>query len=148
MAWYRSELETPQKAKTAVVNAVGISAFYAVYFIGFSPQSKRHWISVLIGAAFAGIAWGIRRMSRAAAIAGLLLCMRWVLLLLPHLVLAIFRYSNGMAMVWLVANFVFLSFYIIALRATFAYHHLKKSKSSISPAEPDRERVEREAVKW
>jgi hypothetical protein len=137
MAWYRSELETPQKAKTAVVNAVGVSVLFAVYFIGFSPQSKRHWISLLIGIAFAVIAWGIRRMSRAAAIAGLLLCMRWFLLQMPHLVLAAFRYSNGMAMFWLVADLVFLSFYIIALRATFAYHHLRSCKAPVSPGAAD-----------
>jgi hypothetical protein len=132
MAWYRSELETPQKAKTAAVNAVGVSAFFAVYFIGFSPQSRRYWISLLIGVAFAVIAWGIRKTSRAAAIAGLVLCLRWVLLRMPYLVYAIFRYSNGMAMFWLVVDLVLLSFYIIALRATFAYHHLKSSQRHLA----------------
>jgi hypothetical protein len=114
------------------VNAVGVSLFIAVYFIGFSPQSKRHWISFLIGVAFAVIAWGIRKMYRAAAIAGLVLCIRSVLLQMPHLLVALYRYSNGMAMVWLIVDLVLLSFYIIALRATFAYHHLRSSTASIS----------------
>jgi hypothetical protein len=137
MAWYRSELQTLQKAKTAAVNAVGVSALFAVYFIGFSPQSKQHWISLLIGVAFAVIACGIRRMSRAAAIAGLVLCVRWILLRVPYLLFAIYRYSDGMAMFWLVVDLVFLSFYIIALRATFAYHHLRSSQALVSPKTAD-----------
>lgn len=137
MAWYRSELETPQKAKTAAVNAVGVSAFFAVYFIGFSPQSRPYWISLLIGVAFAAIAWGIRRMSRAAAIAGLVLCLRWILLRMPSLLYAVYRYSNGSAMVWIVVDLVLLSFYIIALRATFAYHYLRSSQRQLAPEASD-----------
>ena len=137
MAWYRSELETPQKARTAAVNAVGVSALFAVYFIGFSPQSRRHWISLLIGVAFAVIAWGIRRMSRAAAIAGLVLCVRWVLLRMPALVYSVYRYSNGIAMFWLIVDLVFLSFYIVALRATFAYHHLRSSQRQLASEAAD-----------
>jgi hypothetical protein len=55
----------------AVVNAVGVSVFFVVYFVGFSrlsPLFKRSWLSLAIGVAFAVIAWGIRRMSRAAAL--------------------------------------------------------------------------------
>jgi len=135
MAWYRSEAGRPQGARMAVVNAVGVSVFFAVYFVGFSrlsPLFKRPWLSLAIGVAFAVIAWGIRRMSRAAAIAGLVLCLGWVVLHMPSLLYAVYRYGNGMALFWVIVDFVFLSFYLIAVRATGAYHNLS------APASPAR----------
>jgi hypothetical protein len=89
MAWYRSEAGRPQSARMGVVNAVGVSVFFAVYFVGFNRLFKRPWLSLAIGVAFAVIAWGIRRMSRAAAIAGLVLCLGWVVLHMPSLLYAV-----------------------------------------------------------
>jgi len=154
MAWYRSEAGRPQGARMAVVNAVGVSVFFAVYFVGFSrlsPLFKRPWLSLAIGVAFAVIAWGIRRMSRAAAIAGLVLCLGWVILHMPSLLYAVYRYGNGMALFWVIVDIVFLSFYLIAVRATGAYHNLSapasparmKTTSSQRPTSPLHSRPDR-----
>ena len=115
-----------------MVNAVGVSVFFAVYFVGFNRLFKRPWLSLAIGVAFAVIAWGIRRMSRAAAIAGLVLCLGWVVLHMPSLLYAVYRYGNGMALFWVIVDFVFLWFSLIAVRATGAYHNLS------APASPPR----------
>src|ERR1700722_5342298 len=128
MAWYRSEAGRPQGARMAVVNAVGVSVFFAVYFVGFSrlsPLFKRPWLSLAIGVAFAVIAWGIRRMSRAAAIAGLVLCLGWVILHMPSLLYAVYRYGNGMALFWVIVDIVFFSFFFIAVRGKGGVHKNK-----------------------
>ena len=38
MAWYWPDLDSPQSAKTAVVNAVGVSALFAVWL--FLPRTS------------------------------------------------------------------------------------------------------------
>jgi hypothetical protein len=43
---------------------------------------------------------------------------------MPPLLYAVYRYGNEMALFWVIVDFVFLSFYLIAVRATGAYHNL------------------------
>ena len=86
MAWYWPDLDSPQSAKTAVVNAVGVSALFAVWL--FLPalltlvlQRPRRtgplWLSLAIAVILAMIGWGIHRMSRTAAIAGVVWWLVW-----------------------------------------------------------------------
>jgi hypothetical protein len=78
MAWYWPDLDSPQSSKTAVVNAVGVSAVFAIWLfltalptlVQPSRRTGRPWLSLAIAVVLALIGWGIRRMSRIAAIAG------------------------------------------------------------------------------
>lgn len=132
MAWYWPDLDTPQSAKTAVVNTVGVSALLAVWTLSAAlqllalPPSRRTgrlWLSLAIAVIFALIGWGIRRMSRAVAIVGVVWWLGWLrFLILPGLISAIFRGSYRFAVFWLALDLLVLLLYVIAVRATFAYH--------------------------
>jgi len=56
MAWYWEDIDNPQRAKTAGVNAVRRTGWL--------------WVSLAIAVTFAAIGWGIHRMSRTVAIVG------------------------------------------------------------------------------
>jgi hypothetical protein len=132
MAWYWPSLDSPQSAKTAVVNAVGVSAFFAVYPFLFALQALsvfrrsagRLWPSLAVAILFAMIGWGIRRMSRTAAMVGVLLWLTWIGVHIPSLISSVSRGGDRFAIIWVVLDLLFLLFYVIAVRATFAYHRL------------------------
>jgi hypothetical protein len=141
MAWYWPEFETPQSAKTAVVNAVGVSALFAVWMLFTALQTllpppypalhqrfARLWVYLSLAVIFAVIGWGIRRMSRAAAIAGALLWLGSTTLRFPAMISAVSR--DGSALIGVVLSLGFLLFYVNAVRATLAYHHLKMAPAS------------------
>lgn len=138
MAWYWPDLDSPQSAKTAVVNAVGVSAFFAVYPLLFALQalslprrSGRLWLSLGVAILFAVIGWGIRRMSRTAAIVGVLLWLTWIGVHIPNLISGLSRGGDRFAMIWVVLDLLFLLFYVIATRATFAYHRHLTATSTV-----------------
>jgi hypothetical protein len=130
MAWYWPELDSPQSAKTAVVNAVGVSSLFAVWLFAtalplfFQPSRRtgRLWLSLTIAVILVVIGWGIHRMSRTAAIAGALLWLVWSGFRTPILVSIAYRTGDPFAVLWPVLNLLFLLFYVVAVRATFAYY--------------------------
>jgi hypothetical protein len=136
MAWYWPELDTPQSAKTAVVNAVGVSAFFAVYPFWVALQAlslpRRLWPSVAVAVLFAIIGWGIRLMSRTAAIVGVVLWLVWIGVHIPDLISGLSRGGDRFAMIWVVLDLLFLLFYVIAVRATFAYHRHRTATSTVA----------------
>ena len=142
MAWYWPELDSPQSAKTAAVNAVGVSALFALWIfltalsalaLKHPPRTGRLWASLAIAVALAVIGWGIRRMSRTAAIAGVVWWFGWFGLGAPGMITAAYRSGSPFAFLWPVLIFVFLLFYIIAVRATFAYRHLTATSTVAAP---------------
>jgi hypothetical protein len=139
MAWYWPDLDSPQSAKTAVVNAVGVSVFFAVYPLWFVLQaltlprrSGRLWLSLAVAILFAVIGWGIRRMSRTAAIVGVVLWLAWIGVHIPGLISGLSRGGDRFAMIWVVLDLLFLLFYVIAVRATFAYHGHLSATSAVA----------------
>jgi hypothetical protein len=131
MAWYWPNIDTPQSAKTAVVNAVGVSSVFAVWlftnalFSLLLPPSRRTgrlWLSIAVAVILAMIAWGIHRMSRVAAIAGVMWWLVWFGLSTPTLMFIAYRTGNPLAFLWPCLTLLFLVFYIIAVRATFVYY--------------------------
>ena len=141
MAWYWPELATPQSAKTAVVNALGVSALFAVWSFYTALQtglvtprrSGRPWLSLILALAFAIIACGIRKMSRAAAIAGVVLWSGWIVVYMPGLIFLLLRGGDRFALIGVALDLVFLLFYIIAVRATLAYSRFRVAPLSGSP---------------
>ena len=138
MAWYWPALDNPQSAKTAVVNAVGVSAFFAVYPFWYVLQdlsqprrSGRLWLSLAVAILFAMIGWGIRRMSRTAAIVGVALWLAWIGVHLPGLISFLSGGGDRFAMIWVVLDLLFLLSYVIAVRATFAYHRHLTATSTV-----------------
>jgi hypothetical protein len=139
MAWYWPDLDSPQSAKTAVVNAVGVSAFFAVYPFLFALQalnlprrSGRLWVSLAVAILFAMIGWGIRRMSRTAAIVGVLLWLVWIGFHIPSLISGLSPGGDRFATIWVALDLLFLLFYVIAVRATFAYHGHLRARSTVA----------------
>lgn len=141
MAWYWPALDSPQSAKTAVVNAIGVSAFFAVYpflfvlqTLTFSlPLRSRHlWLSLTVAILFAAIGWGIRRMSRGAAIAGVVLWLVWIGVHTPGMISSLSRGGDRFAMIWVVLDLLFLLFCVIAVRATFAYRRHLTATSTVA----------------
>jgi hypothetical protein len=142
MAWYWPSLDTPQSAKTAAVNAVGVSALYAVWLC-LSPlifsvaQSslppRRLLVPLTIAAIFAMVGWGIRRMSRTAAIVGVVWWSVWLGFRSPNPI-SDPRGDLLSRVFGIVLGLLFLLFYVIAVRATFAYHrHLRVVKQERAP---------------
>jgi hypothetical protein len=129
MAWYWPDLDSPQSAKTAVVNAVGVSAVFAIWLfltalptlVQPSRRTGRPWLSLIIAVVLALIGWGIRRMSRVAAIAGVVLWLAWAGFRIPMLISIAYRTGNPFGFIWPVLTLLFLLFYVIAVRATFKY---------------------------
>lgn len=139
MAWYWPDIDSPQSAKTAVVNAVGVSAFFAVYPLWFVLQaltlprrSGRLWLSLAVAILFAVIGWGIRRMSRTAAIVGVVLWLAWIAVHIPGLISGLSLGGDRFAMIWVVLDLLFLLFYVIAVRATFAYRRHLSATSAVA----------------
>ena len=141
MAWYWPALDSPQRAKTAVVNAVGVSALFAVwiFFTALPTLALKHplrtgrlWASLAIAAVLAVIGWGIRRMSRTAAIAGVVWWFGWFGLGTPRMITAAYRTGSPFAFLWPALIFVFLLFYVIAVRATFAFHRHLTATSTVA----------------
>jgi len=134
MAWYWPSLDSPESAKTAVVNAVGVSALLAVWVfltallrvLQHSLLTGRLLLSTTVAATsvviWAVIGWGIHRMSRTASIAGIV----WWLVLfgyrIPFMILTAYRTGNPLAFILPALILLVLLLYVIALRATFAYY--------------------------
>ena len=94
---------------SAVTALFGILALFGTSIAGIGATA------LIESAVFFGIGWGIRRMSRTAAVAAFLLfCANRILMWLDS------QSAGG----WLVALFVALAF-LNAVRATFAYHRLR-----------------------
>jgi CheY-like chemotaxis protein len=131
MAWYWPDLDSPQSAKTAVVNAVGVSALFAVWLflpvlltlvLQPSRRTGRLWLSLTVAFILAMIGWGIHRMSRTAAIAGVVWWSIRFGFSTFFLIAIAYRTGNLFGFIWPALNLLFLLFYVIAVRATFAYY--------------------------
>jgi hypothetical protein len=130
MAWYWPDLDSPQSAKTAVVNAVGVSALFAVWLflpalLTLVAQPSRRtggWLSLTIAVILAMIGWGIHRMSRTAAIAGVVWWSVWFGCRTFFSISIAYRTGNPFGFIGAALNLLFLLFYVIAVRATFAYY--------------------------
>jgi hypothetical protein len=143
MAWYWPHLDTAHSAKTAVVNAVGVSVFFALLLLWTAlqtlalPPSLRRtplWLLLTTAIIFALIGWGIRRMSRVAAIVGLVCWLGWIVFYIPRLILAASRSGDLFGLIWVGLDLLFCLFYLIAVRATFAFHrHLVATPSMVAP---------------
>jgi hypothetical protein len=142
MAWYWPHPDTPQSAKTAVVNAIGVSVFVALLLVWTafqtlalrpSQRSTPPWLVFTIAIIFGVIGWGIRRMSRSAAIAGLVCWLGWIVFYIPRLISAISRSGDRFGLIWVGLDLLFLLFYVIAVRATFAYNrHLAATPAVVA----------------
>src|SRR5215831_15077344 len=90
MPWYWPEFENPQSARTARVNAVGVSALFSVSLFESTltrfglNSTGQIWFPVAMAIFFAVIGFGIYRMSRAAAIAGVTCWSLWLALHIPR----------------------------------------------------------------
>lgn len=141
MPWYWPDVDNPQSAKLARVNAVGVSAVYGFLNLGFAqltspivPRWPAHnWISAVSAVAFFGIAVGIYWMSRSASVTGLIWCSRICIIQIPPLIVALVFRHHFRAIVGIALDILFLMFYISAVRATFAYHRALSETSSERP---------------
>jgi hypothetical protein len=143
MAWYWPHLDTAQSAKTAVVNAVGVSAFCALLLLWTALQTlalppsvrrKPLWLLLTTAIIVALIGWGIRRMSRVAAIVGVVCWWGWIVFYIPRLISAVSRSGDRFGLIWVGLDLLFCLFYVIAVRATFAFHrHLVAASSVVAP---------------
>jgi hypothetical protein len=142
MAWYWPHLDTAQSAKTAVVNAVGVSAFCALLLLwtlqtlALPPSVRRKplWLLLTTAIIVALIGWGIRRMSRVAAIVGVVCWWGWIVFYIPRLISAVSRSGDRFGLIWVGLDLLFCLFYVIAVRATFAFHrHLVAASSVVAP---------------
>jgi hypothetical protein len=141
MAWYWPDLDSPQSTKTAVVNAVGVSTLFAVWlFLTALPplvsqpsrRTGRLWLSLAIAIILAMIGWGIHRMSRIAALVGVVVWLAWIGVHIPGLISGLSRGGDRFAMIWVVLDLLFLLFYVIAVRATLAYHRHLIATSAVT----------------
>ena len=137
MAWYWPQIHSPESAKAAVVNAIGCSILLALILtvqfglsLSFPRRNARVSIPLLIAAAvFALIGWGIRRMSRIAAVTGAFGWFLWLGFSLPRILPAVLRSGDAFSLIWPFLYLLFLYFYVTAVRATFSYHHLLRITS-------------------
>jgi hypothetical protein len=137
MSWYWPDIDTPQRAKLARVNAVGLSIVFGVLLLGaalpsfarFHSWTRRDWISAIFAVAFFGIAAGIYKMSRSASVTGLVWWCRYCIVQLPGLIVHSLHHDFGV-IIWIVLDVLFLTFYISAVRAAFAYH---RQTTSLKP---------------
>lgn len=72
MAWYWEDIDNMQRAKTAAVNPVRVTALLATWqllgalqglLLQPSRRTGRLWVSLAVAVTFAAIGWGIHRMS-------------------------------------------------------------------------------------
>ena len=131
MAWYWPDFNSPQGAKTAVVNAVGVSALFAVWLflpalltlVFTSPSANRNCgFHQTVAVILAMIGWGIYRMSPTAAVAGVVWWLVWFGFRPLFLLAIAYQTGNPFGFIWPALNLLFLLFYVIAVRATFAYY--------------------------
>lgn len=136
MSWYWPDIDSPQSAKLARVNAVGLSVVFGVLLLGaalpsfarFHRWTVRDWLPVIFAVAFFGIAAGIYRMSRSASVTGLVWWCRYCINQLDGLMVHLLHHNFGIIL-WIVIEVLFLTFYISAVRAAFAYHrHISSPK--------------------
>lgn len=136
MSWYWPEIDTAQSARLARVNAVGLSVVFGVFLLGaalesfgrFNRWTGRNWIAVIFAVAFFGIAAGIYKMSRSASVTGLVWWCRYCITQLPGLIVHLLHHDFGV-IISIVLDLFFLTFYISAVRAAFAYHrHITSPK--------------------
>jgi hypothetical protein len=145
MPWYWPDVDNPQSAKLARVNAVGVSALYGFLNLGFAeltspivPRWAAHnWTSAVSAVAFFGIAVGIYWMSRSASVTGLIWCSRICIIQIPRLIVALVFRHHFRAIAGIALDILFLTFYISAVRATFAYHRALSETSSERPIASD-----------
>lgn len=128
MSWYWPDIDTPQSAKLARVNAVGLSVVYGVLLLGaalptvtFHRWTGRNWLAVIFAVAFFGIAVGIYKMSRSASVTGLVWWCRYCVIQIQGLIVHLTHHDFGV-IIWVALDLLFLTFYISAVRAVFAYH--------------------------
>jgi hypothetical protein len=98
----------------AALFVAGVTAVFGILAIFGMSIAGIDATALIAAAVFLGIAWGIRKMSRTAAIAAFLLFLADRILM---------WLENQRAGGWLVAIFVALAF-LNAVRATFVYHRL------------------------
>lgn len=130
MYWHWPDIDSPQSAKLARVNAVGLSIVFGVLLLGadlpsfarFHRWTGRDWLSVIFAVAFFGIAAGIYKMSRSAAVTGLVWWCRYCIIQLQGLVVHLLHHDFWV-IIQIALDVLFLMFYISAVRAAFAYHH-------------------------
>jgi hypothetical protein len=129
MSWYWPDVDSPQSAKLARVNAVGLSVVFGVLLLGptlpsfarFHRWTARNWLPVIFALAFFGIAAGTYKMSRSASVTGLVWWCRYCIIQLDSLMVHLLHHDFGFIL-WIVLEVLFLTFYISAVRAAFAYH--------------------------
>lgn len=130
--WHRIGLILkPRKVqKTAVVNAVGASVLLALLLFwgavqamhGIAPQhSPRVWFGFASAFSFIVVGWGLHKMSRAAALAGVVLFVTWIAFHMPGLLVKVSQDGDRFSLIWVGLDLLFLWFYVIAVRATLAY---------------------------
>lgn len=135
MSWHWPDIDTPHSAKLARINAVGLSVVYGILLLGaalstsaaFHRWTGRNWLSVISAIAFFGVAAGIYKMSRSASVTGLVWWCRYCIIQIPGLIVQLLHHDFGVV-IWIVLDVLFLSFYISAVRAIFAYHRLTSMK--------------------
>jgi hypothetical protein len=138
VAWYWPQIDSSDRAKAAVVNAIGCSVLLALMIgaqgfglsLSLPQRSGRVSAPMLVAAAvFALIAWGIRRMSRIAAVTGASVWFLWLGFTFPRMLSIVLRSGDGFSLTWPFLYVLFLYFYFTALRATFSYHRLHGTAS-------------------
>jgi hypothetical protein len=138
MSWYWPDIDTPQRAKLARINAVGLSVVYGVLFLGgalsasvtFNRWTGRNWLAVISAVAFFGVAAGIYKMSRSASVTGLVWWCRYCIIQIQGFIVQLLHHNFGV-IILIVLDVLFLTFYISAVRAAYAYHRQVTSPKPI-----------------